>query len=452
MNRSALQRKFLRIEQNLGWELAIFLVALGAGVTVAFAIQDATYEDTHSLTGFITLTSRFTALLGTYLALVSLLMIARIPWVEKSIGYDKLVAKHRRLGPVVLSLIAIHIFSVVLAYSMTDQKSFVEELSALIFDYEWMMQALVAALLMLFVAVSSAKNFRKKLKYEHWWLIHLCSYLAISLAFMHQILTGSLFIFNEIARDWWIGLYIYTAFTIVMWRFLLPLGRSWRHKLIVDHLVAENNEVVSIYIRGKNLHQLHARGGNFFGWRFLSKGIWSQSHPYSLSSSPTQSMLRITVKNLGDHSLALSKLKAGTRVIIEGPYGVMTARRAIGTKIVLVAGGVGITPLRALLQEFSHDCQVDLIYRVVHEEEIILKSELEELNQSDSIRIHYLVGPPEKYPMGPAELTNLIPHIKECDIFVCGPTGLASLVRSSAKSLGISDSKFHDEAFAFQAN
>jgi predicted ferric reductase len=341
---------------------------------------------------------------------------------------------------------------VILAYARADQRSFWSELNALVFEYEWMLPAAIAFILFVIIAATSVNTSRKKLKYEEWWFIHLVSYIAIALAFMHQILTGSLFIFNELARDWWIALYIYTVFAMLMWRFLLPLARSVRHQLRVDHVESEGEGVVSVYIRGRNLDRIHARGGNFFGWRFLTKGIWSQAHPYSLSSTPTQSMMRITVKNLGDHSLALSKIQPGVRVLIEGPYGIMTAQRAIGEKILLVAGGVGITPLRALLQDFPKSAQIDLIYRVIKREDIVLKSELDEIDKSEKIRIHYLVGPPEKFPMRPEELLELIPHISECDVFVCGPLGLAKIVRHSVEALGVPSSKFHSEAFAFQAD
>lgn len=443
------QRSLSSISQDLGRYVAIFLSALGAGITLGFAISDATYDDAHSINGVITLVSRFCALIGTYLVLVSLLMIARIPWVEKSIGFDKLVAYHRKLGPIVLSLIAGHVLLVVFAYSRLDQRSYLEEIKSLINGYDWMLPAAVSLVLMVIIGATSANVFRRKLSYEHWWITHLLSYFAIALAFMHQILTGSLFLFNEVARDWWIGLYIYTGIAMVLWRFLLPLAKSLRHRLKVDHVEPESPGVVSVYLSGKNLDKLHAQGGNFFGWRFLTKGIWMQTHPYSLSAPPENSMMRITVKNLGDHSAGLAKLKPGVRVMIEGPYGILTAKRAVGKKILLIGGGIGITPLRALLEEFPDDAQIDLIYRVVREEDLALKSELDEIEESDQIKIHYLIGTPEKFPMQAQDLLKLVPHIAQCDVFVCGPSGLAKILRHAVEGLGVPSEKFHHEAFAF---
>jgi predicted ferric reductase len=162
-------------------------------------------------------------------------------------------------------------------------------------------------------------------------------------------------------------------------------------------------------------------------------------------------MLRITVKNLGDHSAALAKLTPGVRVVAEGPYGIFKADRAFGKKIVLIGGGVGITPLRAIMQEFDDDAQIDLIYRVLAENELVLKNEIENIVKDTKIKVHYLVGPPADFPMGSKELLDLVPHLAQCDVFLCGPAGLARIVRHSVESVGVPSAKFHHEAFAFGA-
>jgi len=446
----AVTRKIaLRLRQNLGGEISVFLAALGAGIAVGFALHDATYDDAHSLHGLLILTARFSALIGTYLVLVSLVMIARVPWIERSVGFDKLVTYHRKLAPIALILITFHIMLITLGYAITDSVGVVAEFISLIQNYSWMIPALIAFLLMVLLGISSINSIRRKLRYEIWWNIHLVSYFAVSLAFMHQVLTGSLFLFNDFAKMWWIGIYVYTAFTLIMWRLLLPIFRSLKHRLFVDHVVDEGANMAMIYIRGKNLDRINAHGGSFFEWRFLTRGLWSEAHPYSLSASPTKNMMRITVKSLGDHSAALAHLKPGVRVIAEGPYGVFKADRAFGKKIALIGGGVGITPLRAILQEFENDAEIDLIYRVLTTEELVLKSEIEALVKGRNIRVHYLVGPPAEFAMGSTDLLKLIPHLAECDVFLCGPPGLARIVRHSVESIGVPSSKFHHEAFAF---
>jgi predicted ferric reductase len=451
MKKRVLQlQTFLR--HNAGGDAAVFLAFVGLGITAGFAMHDATYEDTHSSIGLVMLLGRLAGLLGTYLILIVMIVIARVPWVEKSLGFDHLVEMHRKIAPVALILISIHIVTISLAYANQDDRTVTSEFVLIVTTYSWMIPALVAFLMLAILGFTSLNIVRRGLKYESWWKVHLLSYGAVVLSFMHQILTGSLFLFNQVAKFWWILLHAYTAFALVTWRFVFPIARSFRHKLRVDHVVVENADTCSVYIKGENLLKIHAHGGSFFEWRFLSKSLWGQAHPYSLSAAPTNQMLRITVKNLGDHSASLRSLKPGIRVVAEGPYGIFNARRSAGHKVVLIGGGVGITPIRAILEDLPEGVDVDLIYRAEFEKDIILRSELENIAPTRNIRLHFLIGGPDVFPMSATELLTMVPHLSECDVFLCGPPGLAQVVLDSCIEAGVGGNKVHHEAFAFGAH
>ncbi len=230
----------------------------------------------------------------------------------------------------------------------------------------------------------------------------------------------------------------------------MPLAKSLRHQLKVENVVKEGPGVVSIYIKGKNLLALNAHGGQFFSWRFLRKDLWFQSHPYSLSASPTDDLLRITVKALGDSSTALADIAIGTRVFIEGPYGVFkadTARR--GRQIVLIGGGVGITPLRAIMEEFPNNTKIDVLYRASSDSELVLRKELDEIADKVGAKVHYLIGSRSVHTMSYEYLKKLIPNFQDAEVFICGPEGLVLAVKAASKKAGIPKNRFHDEAFAF---
>ena len=97
--------------------------------------------------------------------------------------------------------------------------------------------------------------------------------------------------------------------------------------------------------------RLPARAGQFFVWRFLSGAGWTRGHPYSLSAAPDGRGLRISVKTLGDGSADLHRLRPGARVLLEGPFGRLSARARTRRKVALIGAGVGVTPLRALAEE-----------------------------------------------------------------------------------------------------
>lgn len=448
MNRIS-DRKF----SAAGTDWAALLTGLGLGLTVAIELTALRASDISSLYSIIQTISRFAALIGTYFALLGILLVSRIPWVERGVGHDRLITWHRKLGPWSLYLIGFHVLLITVGYAGQFQEKISGEFINILTTFNWMWAALAGFIFMITAGVTSYKKARAKLSYEAWWTIHVSTYLAIALSFMHQILNGPMFISHPLNKAFWIFLYSAMVFCIVYWRIALPTYRSFRHSLKVEKIVVEGPNMVSVIMRGRDLDKLGAQGGQFFGWRFIAKGHALASHPYSLSASPTAHYLRITVKDLGDHSRSMADLKPGTRVFMEGPYGAFTAGRASRRHVVLVGGGVGITPIRALMEEFRAGVQLDVIFRASQEDDLILREEMDYLaaKSDGSIRIHYLVGSRKIHPMDAKSLKELVPRFADSDIYICGPAPLVEAVREAAKDLGVPKNRFHDEAFAFHS-
>lgn len=448
MNRIS-DRKF----SAAGTDWAALLTGLGLGLTVAIELTALRASDISSLYSIIQTISRFAALIGTYFALLGILLVSRIPWVERGVGHDRLITWHRKLGPWSLYLIGFHVLLITVGYAGQFQEKISGEFINILTTFNWMWAALAGFIFMITAGVTSYKKARAKLSYEAWWTIHVSTYLAIALSFMHQILNGPMFISHSLNKAFWIFLYSAMVFCIVYWRIALPTYRSFRHSLKVEKIVVEGPNMVSVIMRGRDLDKLGAQGGQFFGWRFIAKGHALASHPYSLSASPTAHYLRITVKDLGDHSRSMADLKPGTRVFMEGPYGAFTAGRASRRHVVLVGGGVGITPIRALMEEFRAGVQLDVIFRASQEDDLILREEMDYLaaKSDGSIRIHYLVGSRKIHPMDAKSLKELVPRFADSDIYICGPAPLVEAVREAAKDLGVPKNRFHDEAFAFHS-
>ncbi len=393
-------------------------------------------------------------MVGTYFALVGLVMTSRIAWVEKAVGHDRLVYWHRRLGPYTLFLIGFHVLFVSIAYAGGDGSRVGGELWKFTTTYVWMMPAMLGFIFFVVAGVTSYKRVRKKVSYETWWTIHLYTYLAIALSFMHQIRTGAMFMSHPLSKWYWEGLYGLVAFTILFWRFVLPSVRYFRHELRVYRLVDEGAGMVSVVMRGRNLDRMKAQGGQFFSWRFMIPGHRWVAHPYSLSAAPTKTEFRITVKNLGDGSSSVRDLRPGTRVFFEGPYGIFTAGKVtqgLG-HAVLIGGGVGIAPLLAILDAFDDTIDVDILVRVSTEQEIVLNRELDELARRRGAQVHYLVGSRKSHPMTAKQIMRYVPDFRYCDVYVCGPTAMVNAVRSAADALGIPKERFHTEIFEFHAS
>jgi predicted ferric reductase len=443
----ATSRKF----SSRGVDGASGLLGIGLGLTLALQVTTMRQSDVSTVYAAVATFSRLCALTGTYFVLVGIFLVARIPWVERGVGHDRLVTWHRKLGPWSLYLIGFHVLFIVVSSAGQDGVMLAVEMWRMLNGMAWMWPAMAGFLLMILAGVTSYKKARAKMSYETWWIIHVYSYVAIAASFMHQVLNGQMFVGHPLNRFYWTSLYILMATAIVLFRFGIPLVRSLRHNLVVDKVIIEGPGFTSVVMRGRKLQGLAAEGGQFFGWRFLTRGHFLMSHPYSLSAAPTDKYLRITVKDLGDHSRSVALLKPGTRVFVEGPYGAFTAGRATQPHVVLIGGGVGITPIRALMDEFKSGVRLDVIYRASSSADLVLKEELDYLvaQSGGSARVHYLVGSRREYPMDSKSLQVLVPRIADSDIYICGPEPLVDAVRKAADDLGVPKNRFHDESFSF---
>src|SRR5579862_1163584 len=352
--------------------------AANAGVIVWLWLHGGGVSAVHTWGDLATSTGRLTGLLGAYFALVQVLLLARLPWLERTCGFDRLTVWHRRNGKLTLYLILAHVVLITIGYASMDRISVPSEVSRLLSSYPGMITATVGTALFIVVVVSSLVIARRQLPYEAWYAVHVTVYAAIALSWFHEVPTGNEFSASAVAADYWLSLYLATLAILVVFRVLAPLARSFGHGLRVEEVVVEGPDVVSVRIGGRRLARLDARAGQFFLWRFLSgPGRWWEAHPFSLSSAPDGRSFRITVKGVGGYTRALAGLRPGTRVVAEGPFGAFTDAVRHRDKVLLVAGGIGITPVRSLLDEM--DCDLAVLYRVVRDEDVVFRDELDEL-------------------------------------------------------------------------
>jgi len=390
------------------------------------------------------------AMTGTYLCLMLMVLISRVAWLEKEAGHDQMVRWHRTIAPYSLFLIGAHVLFTTVGYAQSAGKGILYQLWLLVTTYGWMLPASVGFVLMVGLGFASHRIARSRMKYETWWTAHLYFYLAIALAFGHQINTSLLFIAHPLLKSFWIAMYVFVAVLIVVSRILVPLTQSLRSGLKVEKVVRETDNVVSVYIKGKNLSRFNASGGQFFQWRFLTPHWWWQAHPYSLSMKPTGDRMRITVKQLGDQSSSLERvLKPGIRIIAEGPYGVFTAKQRYTDAVTAFAAGIGVTPIRAMMDDLPESVNTTFIYRVSDEDHAPLRSEIDQLAKQNGWDVIYLEGSREEHPMTVDYMSQHAPALLHSDIYVCGPNGFMDSVIKMATSAGIPEKRIHHESFAF---
>jgi predicted ferric reductase len=431
-------------------------LAVGLGVLIVLMwVRHGGVTELGSPAGLLTATGQVTALLGTYAALLQLVLVSRSPFLDQVIGPDRLAWLHRWLGFATAWLIGGHVVATTAGYALGEGRGVLDQMLTFLGTYQFVLLAAAGFVLFVLVTVTSIRAARRRLSYETWFGLHLYAYLGIALAFAHQVVVGSDFVDDPVAIVFWVSLYVTTAALVMVFRVGQPLALAARHRFVVANVVMEAPGVVSLYVTGRALDRLAVRAGQFFLLRLLTPDGWWRAHPFSLSAAPNGRFLRFTVKDLGDWSGGrLQGLPVGTRVILEGPYGVLTGARRTRPKVLLVAGGVGITPLRALLEALpSGRGDLSLVYRARRPEDIVFRDELEAIARSRGATVHYVVGRrgspavgPD--PLGPAALAALVPDIAEHDVFLCGPLSMMDHARDALRRLGVPGSQVHLERFS----
>lgn len=429
--------------------------ALGAIILGGLAVVLLWWHDTpqiHLFGDWLTNAGRVTGLLAGYVIVVVLVLMARVPALERGLGADRLARWHGMGGRYVVNLSIAHTLLVIWGYAVSAHEGLLPQTSQLLTRYPDVMMATVALGLLVLVGVVSARAARRRMRYETWYYLHFYTYLAVALSFAHVFATGADFASNLEARVFWSVLYVGAAAALAWYRFVVPVRTALRHRMVVSGVFPEAPGIFSVEVTGHQLTELRAAAGQFFRWRFLTRDQWWQSHPYSLSAPPSDRVLRFTVKVLGDHSEALQRVRKGTRVFAEGPYGALTEARRTRRKVLLLAGGIGVTPLRTLFESMSaRRGELTLIYRANTELDVVFRSELDAIAKWRGAHVRYLIGPPggAEDPFVGRRLESLVRDIRNHDVYVCGPPRMMDAAREALRRVGVSRRHVHTESFEF---
>jgi predicted ferric reductase len=449
-------RKLIRakdILESLGWLSILFVI-------FTFLIDGGAQgvKDFQSALGAI---ERLSALVATDLLLIQTLLISRVSWLEKVYGHDRATLTHKRLGKPILYLVIVHFVCVVWSYAIADSLNVVDELFAMINTIPDLLFATIAFVLMILVVITSIKITRSRISYEAWYIVHLFAYGAVMLAIPHQINVGTDIAGKPLAQFFWISAYLFVGLNILWFRLLSPIVLSGIHGLKVSGAIRESSDAASVYISGRKLKSFQAKSGQFFIVRFVTSKQWWRAHPFSLSAAPTDNELRFTIGNRGDDTALIQHIKPGTRVILEGPYGVFTEDRRSQENVVLIAAGIGAPPIRALAESIAADAgDVSILYRVRNKNDAALADELSELASRRGFNLHLLEGSrrfenswlPDGTDASESDdekLVALCPKIAKSDVYICGPSAFTRAVEKSLHLVGTPKNQIHAEEFAW---
>ncbi len=424
----------------------LVLVWLGA----ALAVLQGFFSAELPLRFEASLVAHLTGMAAGYGAAIMLILMSRSPWLERGVGTHRLAHWHSWGGPLVIILSVVHAIAAVLAWAKLTSIDLIAAATDVL-ELPGLTTALVGTVMLGLVGVASLPALRRRISYEQWHFLHLLTYLAVALGFAHQLAGPDL-----AGRRWlqiaWSLLYTYAFALVLRWRVLQPLFQLWRHRLRVEEVRQESPNVFSVLMSGHHLDELRAEPGQFFRWRFLTRQTWRSAYPFSLSAPPTRDRLRITVKARGAGTRRIFEIPVGTLVFAEGPYGALTPRRRRRPRVLLIAGGVGITPMRALFEVIDLPGKdVTLVYRASSEQDLLFRHEIDEIAERSGARVVYLVGPSSDAAndMSAHALNRIVGDLSDHDVYLCASPRLAARVRESLLDRGFPRHQLHEERFSF---
>ncbi len=440
-------------QRTLGERGLLAVVALGA-----LAVLGLWWHDTTVMPGvgeWLTAAGRLTGLLGGYTVAVVLLLMSRAPWIDHGLGTDRLARWHAMGGRYLLGLLTAHAVLITWGYALTANTGVLSQTRLLLVAVPDVLLATVGYGLLVLVGVLSARQVRRRVTYETWYLVHLLTYVAVGLSFLHVLSVGADFQTGW-AKASWIALYGAVGSALLWFRWLVPVRDALRHQLRVSSVTVEAPGVVSVAISGRDLTRLGAKPGQFFRWRFFTSQGWWQSHPYSLSAVATDEQFRVTIKGLGDHSREMANLRPGVRVVAEGPYGAFTPPARRGRGVLLLAGGIGITPLRAMVEHLHAEPgpipgPVTLVYRARTIHDLVFATELDHYARASHIDVRYALGATGSNTdlfVG-HRLNDVASDLCDRDVYVCGPPAFMDAAVAALRRCGVPPTSIHSERFDF---
>ena len=449
-----LPRRWSLTPSDLNWGVLGIAVIIGA-----MWVRHGGLDRFDSPLNALTAIGQITALYGTYLALVGIFLMSRAPFIDQVLGSDEAARLHRIAGYASVWFIGAHAITSTIGYSGTTTVPTIGEVWNQIYTFTILesggLGGTIALALLIIVAVVSIRAARARLAYETWYGIHLYVYIAMALGFLHQLTLGVDFVDDDLARNTWIGLYLAAFAPLILYRFLEPIVRNLRHRFYVEKVVVEHDGVASLWITGNAMDKLPVRAGQWFGIRVLNAKGWWRSNPYSISAGPDGIYLRFTIEAVGDRSRDLQRIKPGTRIFLEGPYGILSGAIRTHEKVLLIAGGIGITPLRALFEVLPvRRGDMALLYRAPSNASVVFKKELTRIAEMRGAKLDFVTGSRDQFafnddPLSPGGLWAAYPDVRERDVYLCGSPRMMATVEKSLRDIGVPHGQIHLERFSW---
>ncbi|MFQ3789083.1 ferric reductase-like transmembrane domain-containing protein [Halomonas sp. A29] len=393
---------------------------------------------------WLTWVGRGTGILGLSMMLLAGVVSCRVPGFDRPFGgLARLWRLHHWLGFAAFILVMVHVLALGLAAVPSSLAAAVATLFPPFSHGGVWLGWLAWVALVVFLAPTF--EFFGKPHYQRWKRLHLVSVAALLLGLWHALLLA-----GE-AWPWWLlGI---AGLGAIGWR--KGMAPQRRHPYRIEEVVPLARDVVELVLRPEGDGIRH-EVGQFVYLTPLDEQLAAgrgEEHPYTIASAPSDTRLRIGIKDLGDASHALQAVVPETRVLIEGPYGEFFGRHFPQRNMLWLGGGIGITPFaggaRGFTGEAGLEGHVHLFYLANSPDRAYYHDDfckIAERSEEFTYTQHYYR---DRGPFTEAFLREHCPDFTEREIYLCGPPGMIAHLQRLLAGQGIPASRIHSEVFDF---
>lgn len=424
---------------NLGW-----LVTIIVGVIPILIWLLTQQTDWHTNKLILENLGKLAGLAGLSLFAWSLILSARLKIFDKLfLGLDNMYRAHHIIGAVALILLLAHPILLTSRYLLSSPISAYEFLKPSFESPYRTLGQLTLDIMIVLMVISIYFGIKQK------WFVYVMRILGVLvfLGAIHAIFVGG----SDITSLWLLQLYIFglvgVAAIVYIYRSIFHGSFSKRYSYKIDN-ISHKGDVIELHLTSKTEIPKQLPG-QFAFIKMKLPGVLGESHPFTISSSPSQKSLRFSIKQLGDYTNALSEIKKGSDVMIDAPYGTFSNQVVTSNRQIWVAGGIGITPFLAMAGDLKDtDQKIELYYSVQKNGEDIYLSELL-ADAKNFLNLNIIPFYTEKDGFLTAEYIQKHSgnFTQDTAFLICGPPAMMKSLRSQLRNMGVSRKSIHTEEF-----
>lgn len=425
------------------------LVLVGLSVAIGMQGYPRLAEHMGASGAAVLVAGRGAGMAAAMLLMLQFALSARIRLLDRIFGLDRLLRAHRYVGATAGVLAVAHPALLVAAGDSPSP-----------FGDPGRTLGSVAIVLIVLVIMTSIWRGLLRLPYEIWRRGHYAAFAIVAVVGAHSLMLGSDLVTGW-ARWFWIG--CLAAYVLLfMWATLIRPAIIRARRWVVDDVQQITHDTWHLTLSPPDGRPLRQMPGQFaFLTLHRPRGPVEQ-HPFTISTPPApDGRIGFTIKQSGDFTSTIGETKSGDTATVEGPFGLFShlARCPDVDPLIMIAGGVGITPMLSMLRCMAADRdarRIVLIWGNRTEADILFRDEFEQFTERlPGLVVHHVLSEQDNLDgergFITAEVLGRLLSAEDLagDILICGPVPMMMLVARDLRALGVASSAIHTERFSF---